>query len=307
MGENPVSPQAQPEVPVCPRHPDREAYVRCQRCGRPTCPECQRPAAVGIQCVDCVREGQRTVRQARTIFGGAVTDGRPLATIWIIGICAVVFIVQTVRPGLTNQIAFAPVVGDTEPWRFVTAAFAHGGMLHIAFNMYALWIMGTYLEPMLGRARFVALYLLSAFGGSVMYLLLSSPPSLADRAVGQCGSWCTGAVGASGAVFGLFGAFLVLQRRLGRSAAGMYVIIGLNAVIGFVVPGIAWQAHLGGLLTGAAGAGVIAYAGRRRSAAAAGAVAVNQARRQAGPLQWAGLGAIFVLLLALTVLKYASV
>ncbi len=307
MGENPLTPQAQPEAPVCPRHPDREAYVRCQRCARPTCPECQRPAAVGIQCVDCVREGSRNVRQARTVFGGAVTDGRPVATMWIIGICAVVFVVQTVRPGLTGQISFVPFLGDTEPWRFLTSAFAHGGFLHIAFNMYALWIMGTYLEPMLGRARFVALYVLSAFGGSVVYLLMSSPPGPADLAVGQCGSWCQGAVGASGAVFGLFGAFLVLQRRLGRSAAGMYVLIGINAVIGFVIPGIAWQAHLGGLLTGVAAAAVIAYAGRRGSDAAMGAVAVNAARRRAGPLQWAGLAAILGLLLLLTVLKYASV
>jgi membrane associated rhomboid family serine protease len=306
VGENPATPQAQPEAPVCPRHPDREAYVRCQRCGRPTCPECQRPAAVGIQCVDCVREGAKTVRQARTIFGGAVTDGRPRATLWIIGICAVVFVLQSVVPGLTNRISFAPVVGDTEPWRFLTSAFAHGSILHIAFNMYALWIMGTYLEPMLGRVRFVTVYLLSAFGGSVVYLLLSSPPSLAERAIGQCGSWCTPAVGASGAVFGLFGAFLVLQRRLGRSAAGMYVIIGINAVLGFVIPNIAWQAHLGGLVTGAAAAAVIAYAGRGRQGAAMGAEAINAARRAAAPLQWGGLVAILVVQLVLTVAKYAA-
>ena len=77
MGEQPAYPDAVAPVPVCPRHPDRESYVRCQRCMRPTCPECQRPAAVGIQCVDCVAEGAKTVRQARTVFGGAVTDGRP--------------------------------------------------------------------------------------------------------------------------------------------------------------------------------------------------------------------------------------
>jgi membrane associated rhomboid family serine protease len=226
---------------------------------------------------------------------------------WIIGICVVVYVLQRVVPGLTGQISFVPFLGETEPWRFLTAAFAHGGLLHIAFNMYALWIMGTYLEPMLGRARFVALYLLSAFGGSVMYLLLSSPPGPAELAVGQCGSWCQGAVGASGAVFGLFGAFLVLQRRLGRSAAGMYVLIGINAVLGFVIPNIAWQAHLGGLLTGAAAAAVIAYVGRRGVDPTAGAVAVNAARRKAGPLQWAGLAAILALLVLLTVLKYASV
>ena len=167
-------------------------------------------------------------------------------------------------PGLTGQIAFVPSLGDTEPWRFLTSGFAHGGLLHIAFNMYALWIMGQYLEPLLGRARFVALYLLSALGGSVGYLLLARPRrrgSDRDRARAAPGG---PAVGASGAVFGLFGAFLVLQRRLGRSAAGMYVIIGINAVLGFVVPGIAWQAHLGGLLTGRRGAAAIGYLGRSR-------------------------------------------
>lgn len=302
MGENPAFPQAQPQVPVCPRHPDRESYVRCQRCGRPTCPECQRPAAVGIQCVDCVAEGQRSVRQARTVFGGSVTDGRPLATMWIIGICVAVFVLQMAVPGFQNRIAFVPALGQAEPWRFLTSAFAHGGIAHIAFNMYALWIMGTYLEPMLGRARFIAIYLLSALGGSVMYLLLAAPQSYSEALAVGPGAWWTSAVGASGAVFGLFGAFLVLQRRLGRSAAGMWVIIGINAVIGFV-PGfnIAWQAHLGGLITGAAAAGVIAYLGRGRGPEGAAG------RRDAGALHWVGLGAILVLLVVLTLAKYAAV
>jgi membrane associated rhomboid family serine protease len=262
---------------------------------RPTCPECQRPAAVGIQCVDCVAEGRKTVRQGRTVFGGAVTDGRPVATMAIIGICLVVFLAQMTVPGLDNRVSFVPALAQSEPWRFVTSAFAHGGLTHIAFNMYALWVMGTYLEPMLGRARFVAVYLLSALGGSVMYLLLSAPPSAAEVATGDYGTWWTGAVGASGAVFGLFGAFLVLQRRLGRSAAGMYVIIGINAVIGFVLPNIAWQAHLGGLLTGAAVAAAIAYSGRNR-----------------GPLEppnrtvhWFSIGGIALVLVVLTIGKYA--
>jgi membrane associated rhomboid family serine protease len=152
---------------------------------------------------------------------------------------------------------------------------------------------------MLGRARFVAIYLLSALGGSVMYLLLSTPPTPADIATGDYGMWWSGAVGASGAVFGLFGAFLVLQRRLGRSSAGMYVIIGINAVIGFI-PGfnIAWQAHLGGLLTGAAVAASIAYTGRNR-----------------GPLEpppnqrvhWFSMGGILLVLVVLTIGKYALV
>ena len=91
-----------------------------------------------------------------------------------------------------------PALAQSEPWRFLTSAFAHGGITHIAFNMYALWVMGSYLEPMLGRARFVAIYLLSALGGSVMYLLLSTPPTAAEVATGDYGMWWTGAVGASG-------------------------------------------------------------------------------------------------------------
>ena len=296
MGEQPAVPDAVEQVPVCPRHPDRESYVRCQRCMRPTCPQCQRPAAVGIQCVDCVAEGAKTVRQGRTVFGGQPTDGRPLATMTLIGICLAVFGLQLTVPGFQDRIAFVPAYGQSEPWRFLTSAFAHGGITHIAFNMYALWVMGTYLEPMLGRARYVAIYLLSALGGSVMYLLLSTPPTAAEVATGDYGMWWTGAVGASGAVFGLFGVFLVLQRRLGRSAAGMYVIIGINAVIGFVIPNIAWQAHLGGFLTGAAAAAAIAYT-----------------RRQRGPLDpapnrsvhWVSLTGILLVLVVLAMGKYA--
>jgi membrane associated rhomboid family serine protease len=295
VSEQPAYPDAVAQVPVCPRHPDRESYVRCQRCMRPTCPECQRPAAVGIQCVDCVAEGAKTVRQARTVFGGSVTDGRPVATMTIIAICLVVFVAQMAVPGLQEKIAFVPALAASEPWRFITSAFAHGGITHIAFNMYALWVMGSYLEPMLGRARFVAIYLLSAIGGSVMYLLLSTPTSIEDALAGNYGMWRTGAVGASGAVFGLFGAFLVLQRRLGRSAAGMYVIIGINAVIGFVIPGIAWQAHLGGLLTGAAVAAAIAYSGRDRAP-----MAPPSSQR----VHWFSMGGILLVLVLLTIGKY---
>ena len=281
------------EVPVCPRHPDRPSYVRCQRCHRPTCPECQRPAAVGVQCVDCVAEGARTVRTGRTTFGGAVTDGRPVVMQTIVAICVAVYVGQWLIPGFTGRIAFVPFIGPSEPWRFLTAAFAHSpsSIMHIAFNMYALWFMGTYLEPLLGRARFLALYLLSAFGGSVGFLALANPATV---------SWFTPTVGASGAVFGLFGAFLVLQRRLGGSATGMVATIAINAVLGFVIPGIAWQAHLGGLVTGAAAAAVIAYAGRSRRVPGGGA--------PSGPAfatHWLGLGAIAVVLVVIALAKYA--
>lgn len=288
-------------MPVCPRHTDRVSYVRCQRCGRPVCPECQRPAAVGVQCVDCVREGAKTIRQGRTIFGGdvAATGGRPLVTMTIIGICVAVFVGQLASPTLTDDVAFAPYLGDTEPWRFLTSAFAHAphNFLHIGFNMWALWMMGQYLEPMLGRARFAALYLISAFGGSVVYLLLAFPHSIAQLNARDYGAWETAAVGASGAVFGLFGAFLILQRRLGRSAATMYATIGINAVIGFVVPGIAWQAHLGGFLTGIACAAVFAYLGKRPDG--------GGTQRASFAIHWVALAGITVVLVVLAVVKYA--
>jgi membrane associated rhomboid family serine protease len=237
------------------------------------------------------------MRQVRTVFGGSLTDGRPVATMTLIGLCVAVYVLQWVVPGLTERVWFVPALGEEQPWRFVTSAFAHSpsSLLHIGFNMYALWFMGTYLEPLLGRARFVAVYLLSALGGSVMHLLLAPPRTVAEYVAGQGGLWWTPAVGASGAVFGLFGAFLVLQRRLGRSAAGMYVIIAINAVIGFVVPNIAWQAHLGGLVTGAAAAAVIAYTGRSRGP-------TEPANRQ---IHWLGLGALLGVLVALALLKYA--
>ena len=246
--------------PVCPRHPDRVSYVRCQRCNQPTCPECQRPAAVGIQCVDCVREGQKTMRMPRTQFGAMVTPGgRPVVTLTIVVICVVVWLLQNASSAFSNAMEFSPLAARSEPWRFLTSAFEHapGSPLHILFNMYALWVLGQYLEPLLGRLRFAILYLVSALGGSVGYLLVASPPALPLTQAGiNHSSWLVPMVGASGAVFGLFGALIVFNRHLGRSSRQLYILLVINAVLGFV-PGIAWQAHVGGFLTGVAMAAVI--------------------------------------------------
>lgn len=261
-------------VPVCPRHPDRESYVRCQRCNRPTCPECQRPAAVGIQCVDCVRQQNRGTRPARTVFGGAVSLDRqgtspPRVTVTIIGICVAVYFAQiSIGDRFTERFLYAPALTQEQPWRMLTSAFLHspGMILHILFNMYALWLIGPYLESLFGRGRFLALYLICAFGGSVGFLVLANPHSL---------RWYTGAVGASGAVFGLFAAYLVVQRKLKRDATSMFVVIGLNFAIGFL-PGlnVAWQAHLGGLITGLVATAGMAYAPRdRRTLVQTGALA----------------------------------
>ncbi|KGM13023.1 rhomboid family intramembrane serine protease [Cellulomonas bogoriensis] len=246
-----------PQVPVCPRHPDRASYIRCQRCERPACPECQQQAAVGVHCVDCVREANRNAPQARTAFGAPLREGRPVVTLTFIGLCLVSFVLQQAMGWQwTGELAFSPAAGEIEPYRFLTTAFLHApGFLHIAVNMYALWVVGPSLEFALGRWRFVSLYLLSALGGSVMVTLLAVPGSPA---------WFTAVVGASGAVFGLFGAILVVLRRLGRGAGQILVIIAINTVIGFMFPRISWEAHLGGLLVGLALGLAFAYAPRRR-------------------------------------------
>jgi membrane associated rhomboid family serine protease len=239
--------------------------------------------------VDCVREANRSAPQARTAFGAPLNSGRPVVTYTLIGLSVVSFLLQLMLgSGLDNPwttaLIFAPFLGETEPWRMLTTAFLHdtGMFLHIGFNMYALWIVGQSLEPALGRWRFIALYLVSALGGSVMVTLLASPNDV---------SWRTGVVGASGAVFGLFGAILVVLRRLGRSAQPIIVILVINAVLGFVIPNIAWQAHLGGLLVGGVLGFAYAYAPRQR-------------RREAGVAATAGM---VVLLVLVTTLRYATV
>ncbi len=273
--------------PVCPRHTDRVSYVRCQRCGRPACPECQRPAAVGVQCVDCVREAARRAPRTTTVLGGRTPrSSTPVVTYTLIGICAVSFVLQlTVGEAWSQRWAFSAAAGVVEPWRFLSAAFLHStsGVLHILFNMWALWITGQALEPLLGRGRFVALALLSAVGGSVGWLALAGSP--ADM------SWYQGVVGASGMVFGLFGALVPVLRRIGGSARQIVVLIAINGVIGFVVPGIAWQAHLGGLVVGLALGAAFARAPRQRQ-----------------PLVgWAVPAAVGLALVGVAAAKYASV
>lgn len=272
------------DVPVCPRHPDRVSYIRCQRCRRPVCPECQRSAAVGVQCVDCVREQAKGERPQVTIFGGRAGDGRPMLTMGIIAICAVVWVAELLSPRVFQEVAFAPALGTAEPWRLITSAFAHSPNqpMHILFNMIALWLVGGYLERMLGWARYLAVYLVAALAGSVTWLLFQ-PVDPYDP-----GAYVP-VVGASGAVFGLFAAVIVLNRHLGRDSSSMIATIGINAVIGFVVPNVAWEAHLGGLVAGA----VMALA-----------LALSRSRRQPA-IAWVGIGATLLVVLVLAVGKYA--
>ncbi len=245
---------------------------------------------MGIQCVDCVKESNKGARRQVTTLGGPIAPGRPIVTIGIIALCVLIWIGQRVNSRVTSELMFAPALGEHDPWRFLTAAFVHAPntIFHIGFDMYALWICGQYLEPVLGRARFLALYLISAVGGSVGYVLLASTPSSAADYY-QSG-WYTPTVGASGAVFGLFLAMLVIGRKIGLRTGGLVVLIAINAVLSFVIPHIAWQVHVGGAVTGAICAGAIVTLGRERRM-----------------WHWPALGGVLLLIAALAAWRYSTV
>ncbi len=262
--------------PVCPRHPDRVSYVRCKRCDRPACPDCQRPTAVGVLCVDCERElsRQQASTRPRTAMGAKVGSRTPYVTYTRIALCVLAYLGQMVAPQIVEQLGiFAPFRAVFMPWTFFTAGFLHGGLLHLALNMYALWVVGQYLEQTVGRVRYTAVYLVSVLGGHTAVYLLASP--LSD-------AWFTGTLGASGGVFGLFAAMFIVNRHLGGQTAQIAVLIIANLVITFMVPQISWQGHLGGLALGAAvTAGMFALRPKGPRAAAAAGPA-NRARRRGG-------------------------
>jgi membrane associated rhomboid family serine protease len=260
----PPGPSTEPGVsssaPTCFRHPDRETYVSCVRCGRPACPDCLRSAAVGQQCVECIRNANRGSRVAAAPFGGR-TVNRPIATWTLVAINVIAYFGELAKTdwiishgAMVGRYSATIGVADGQWYRLLTSAFLHEppgsgvGLLHIAFNMWALIVVGPALERMLGRLRFVAVYLVSALGGAVLFYLLAPPHEIA--------------LGASGAIFGLFGAWFVLARRLRLDARAVVGLIVINLVITFAVSGIAWQAHVGGLIAGAALTAAYAYAPR---------------------------------------------
>jgi membrane associated rhomboid family serine protease len=260
-GTQPEAPGSR--VPVCYRHPGRETYIRCSRCERYICPDCMTAAPVGFQCPECISEGGKSVRQPTTALGGRVRERGDLVTKILIGINVGVWLIGMLvgpievigRFALATLMSFQgePIgVLDGEWYRMISAAFVHEQFWHIGLNMYALWILGGLLEPVLGRWRFLSLYLLSALGGSAASLL-----GLADGGISY---------GASGAVFGLMGALFVVMRRFGRDVSAVLVILGINVVVGFVVAGIDWRAHLGGLVTGVLVAYAFTHAPRKQRA-----------------------------------------
>ena len=250
-----------------------------------------RPASVGHQCPECVSEGARTTRQARTVFGGRVTGDTSTVSIALVVANVAVFVLGLLLGPDSFRLQFANVTGPVllaaggepagvatgEYYRLITSTFLHAGVVHLLLNMFALAALGPQLETALGRLRFAVLYLLSALGGSAAGFLLAEP--------GQP------SVGASGAIFGLFGAYYVVVRRLGGSTGQILGLLAVNLVITFALPFIDWRAHLGGLVTGALLAVVLAYAPRTE-------------RRTA--VQAAGCGAVAALLVLLVVLRRSA-
>ncbi|HEY7224918.1 MAG TPA: rhomboid family intramembrane serine protease [Micromonosporaceae bacterium] len=260
---------ASPVVPVCYRHPKRETYLRCVRCDRPICPECLREAPVGFQCPECVAQGRRTVRQTRTVFGGSSRGVLGYVTKALIFINVVMLVVSASTGGvgglfggglggllggttpLTNWgsvwgvaqfevrgrvVSQAPAgIATGEYYRLFTSMFLHYGLLHLALNMWALWVLGRELEARLGPARFLSLYLVAGLGGSVACYIFT--PAVQ-------------AAGASGALYGLFGALFVVFRKLNLSTSSIITVLVINLVFSITVPGISIAAHIGGLIVG---------------------------------------------------------
>jgi membrane associated rhomboid family serine protease len=227
---------AAPGFQACYRHPDRETGIACQRCGRPICGECMNPASVGFQCPRCVGVGRVGVREARTRFGARVSTGSGAATKAVMVTLAVVYVLNLVSRGLVDRwlLMWNPAVAAGELWRLVTSGLVSGGLLGLAMNLLVLYLAGRAIESEVGPARFVALYLAGALGGSTLFYLLA-PAGGAT-------------IGGASAVVGL----------LAANAIGILVLYSL--VLGFASFG--WLTMIGGIVVGALAGAVLAYAPR---------------------------------------------
>lgn len=296
----PGGPTASP--PTCYRHPDRPTYVSCVRCGRPICPEDMRPASVGFQCPE-----EDSAPKVRTVGGGT----RGVAMFWqapvtmsVIALCVLVFVVLVGSgssfigtgvsdlqlrleqislsvgvPHANGSVTVLHGIAAGQYWRILTAMFVHFGLIHIGSNMLVLFFIGIPLERRIGSGRFAAVYLVAGIGGGVATYLFAGPTQAS--------------AGASGAIFGLLGAYVVLARRYRSAELGSVTgTIVLNLVITFSIPGISITDHIGGLVVGAVLGGVLALEG--------GLPVRAPARARAMALEAASFVAVLVLLVGAT-------
>ena len=240
----PVVGQEATQLPTCYRHPDRPGGVGCQRCGRPICTQCMVPASVGYQCPDCTHARPQKVLTGPAAFGRAGSDvivGKVIAGLNVAAYPLMVVLGGSTSPAgplYVHGVTYGPAVAAGDWWRVVTGGFLHASPLHLLMNMFLLWLLAKELEPSLGHLRFGLLYAVSLLGGAVGVMLLSPHDAT---------------LGASGAVFGLMGALVVLQLRARQNpwSTGLGGLVIINLVITFAVPGISIGGHVGGLLAGA--------------------------------------------------------
>ncbi len=297
------------ELPTmaCYRHPGVATGIVCTRCRRPICPACMVDAAVGFQCPECTKEGARQTRQDQLPYGGSVVRDPRLTTYVIVAINVVVYLISGVN-GLADKLALAPrgmCLDATDPnsyypgalqhacvaagnhwvdgvasgawWQVVTSVFTHLTLIHIALNMFSLIVIGPSIERVLGRARFLAIYAVSGLAGSAFVMWLTNPES--------------STVGASGAIFGLMGALLLLAYKAKGNYQQVLIIIGVNIAYTVLNVGtISWQGHFGGLLGGIVATWLVAWAPRKNRAA----------------VQWVALAAEAVICVALIAVRAAQ-
>ncbi|SDL81591.1 Membrane associated serine protease, rhomboid family [Glycomyces sambucus] len=294
-------------APVCYRHRNRQTYLRCVRCDKPICADCRIDAPVGFQCPDCVAEGRRTMRKTRSSFGGGARAGAAgTVTKALIGANVAVFVLALVAggglaaatssaltplhllgaeigylPGYRSEVTAevfgmsitAPFVAAGGYYRMITGMFLHFGAIHLLFNMVVLWMLGRILERDLGPARFTAAYFLSGLAGSVAVYLFS---------------YDTFTAGASGAVYGLFGLLIMVNRKLRRDNQGIYVLLGLNLVLTLIM-GFSFAGHVGGLVGGLICGAILTFTPRER-------------RR----LHWVGFAVFLIALAVVTFIQTGS-
>ncbi|MFD4294806.1 rhomboid family intramembrane serine protease [Rhodococcus sp. NPDC058505] len=297
-----------PPQPRCVRHPDRPTGLSCTRCGRPACPDCLRSAPVGQHCVDCVAAANRQTATVRTVAGAPVRSGTPtpIVTYVLMGINILVFLVTALQAkslmdngrGFINPFTgtavfdsslfgwwvLSPVDVASGDWiRLVGSGFLHFGLVHLAVNMFALYVLGRDTELVLGRARYGAVYLISLLGGSASVMAFE-------------GSGFT--AGASGAIFGIMGAQAVLLLRMRRSPGPVLAVIAINVVISVTLPGISFWGHFGGLAAGAAATAALLYAPQWFGA--------GQDRDKIVRIGWIGLGVVAVVTLGVIGMRVAQ-
>jgi membrane associated rhomboid family serine protease len=256
-------------VARCYRHPDRETGLSCSECGRPICTDCTTFAPVGLRCPDHAttsgRPPRATPKAVRSVQRplarrGVVVPTDAIITRILVVVNVVIYLITVAQGNGLNSpggslfykwVLFGPAVKNGDWWRLITAAFLHGGVLHIAFNMLALWWLGAPVERALGSVRYLGVYFASGLAGSAG-ALIADPRGIT--------------VGASGAIFGLLGAGLILEWRATGSLAGNYLtLIIINLAISFA-PGlnISYGGHIGGLIGGIACTAIIVARGRFR-------------------------------------------